>query len=116
MSTISIAQIPEVTIREATAADEEGLRRLAERDSARVPPRPLVIGEVDGEIRAAISIASGATIADPFRRTADVVALAHSRADQLRRRRTRRTRRTRVIARTPAPVSATAPARVRAAA
>ena len=112
MSTISFTQIPEVTIREATAADEDGLRRLAQRDSAPVPPRPLVIGEVEGEIRAAISVASGATIADPFQRTADVIALVHARADQLRRRRSRRAR---VIARTPAP-AATAPAQLRTAA
>jgi hypothetical protein len=113
MSTISVPQVPEVTIREATDSDEEGLRRLAQRDSAPVPPRPLVIGEVDGEIRAAISVASGATIADPFKRTADVVALVHARADQLRRRRTLRSR---VVARTPAPTPATASARLRAAA
>ena len=111
MSIISLTQVPEVTIREATAADEEGISRLAQRDSAPVPPRPLVIGEVDGEIRAAISVVSGATIADPFQRTADVVALVHARADQLRRRRARRTR---VVSRTPAPAPATA--RFRAAA
>lgn len=105
MSTITSRQIPEVTIREATAADEDGLRRLAQRDSATIPPRPVVVGEVDGEIRAAISVATGATIADPFMRTADVIALVHARADQLRRRRSRRAK---VIARTPAPVSARA--------
>ena len=105
MSTISFTQISEVTIREATAADEEGIRRLAERDSASIPPRPLVIGEVEGEIRAAISVATGTTIADPFRRSADVVALVHARADQLRRRRSRRAR---VVAQTPAQVPAAA--------
>jgi hypothetical protein len=102
MSTISYTQVPEVTIREATAADEESLRVLAERDSSKIPARPLVIGEVDGEIRAAMSVANGATIADPFRRTADVLALVHARADQLR---SRRSRRPRVIARTPVPAT-----------
>ncbi len=103
MTIISSIQIPEVTIREATSADERGLDRLAQRDSATVPGGPLVIGEVDGEIRVAVSVGTGATIADPFHGSADAVALVHTRADQLRRRQRRRAR---VIARTPAPVPA----------
>ena len=109
MSTISFTQIPEVTIREATDADARALRALAQRDSATLPAGPLVIGEVDGEIRAAMSVGTGATIADPFHGTADIIALVHARADQLR---SRKRRRARTIARTPAP----APARLRTAA
>jgi len=103
MSTISSIQVPNVTIREATDADAEGLRRLAERDSAVVPEGPLVIGEVDGEIRAAVSISTGATIADPFSHSRDIVGLVHTRADQLRRGRRRRAR---IVARTPHPANA----------
>ena len=105
MSTILSTQVPEVTIREATPLDVERLRQLAERDSAPIPEGPLMVGEVEGEIRAAVSMTSGATIADPFHRTADVIALIYARTDQLRRRR----RRVRVAARTPAP-AATSPA------
>ncbi|HEX2128044.1 MAG TPA: hypothetical protein VHF58_02395 [Solirubrobacterales bacterium] len=102
-----------MTIREATAADAPALRALAERDSASLPGGPLVIGEVDGEIRAAMAVATGATIADPFQRTADVIALVHARAAQLR---SRKRRRARLIARTPAPAPAAGPARLRTAA
>jgi hypothetical protein len=98
MSTISFPQVSEVTIREATGEDEQALLELAERDSASVPAAPLMIGEVDGEIRVAISVTNGATIADPFHRSAEILALVYTRADQLR---SRSRRRARVIARTP---------------
>ena len=103
MSIISSTQVPEVTIRQATSADADGLRRLAQRDSAQVPASPLVIGEIDGEIRAAVAIADGSAIADPFTGTADVIALLQARADQVRRRRRRPVR---IVARTPAPARA----------
>jgi hypothetical protein len=58
----------------------------------------MVVAEVDGEIRAAVSLSDGTAIADPFHRTADLVALAETRAHQLR---TRARRPLRVVARTP---------------
>src|SRR5207248_246491 len=57
----------EITIRPAYADDHEALTRLAALDSARhAPPSPLVIAEVGGELRAALSLHDGSSIADPF--------------------------------------------------
>ncbi|HLM31609.1 MAG TPA: hypothetical protein VK326_08125 [Solirubrobacterales bacterium] len=90
-----------MTIREATDADRQALVRLAGRDSARVPAGRLLLAEVGGEVRAAISILSGEAIADPFRPTAELVSLLRPRAHQLVVRRPLRT-----IIRTAAPASA----------
>jgi hypothetical protein len=69
-----------VVIRDAVAADEDALRRLAERDSARPIQGPAIVAEVGGELRAAISTAGGGAIADPFRPTAELVELLRVRA------------------------------------
>jgi hypothetical protein len=72
-----------VTIREATADDRPGLERLAELDSAEVPSGRLLLGEVDGELRAAAAIAGGRAIADPFHRTTELVDLLRARSRQM---------------------------------
>ena len=64
-----------VTIRAAQPADHEALRRLAERDSARPIGEPVVVAQVDGELRAALSVRTGDTVADPFHPTAELVDL-----------------------------------------
>jgi len=64
--------LAEVTIREAGLADGNALRRLAELDSARVPGAPVLLAEVGGRLRAAISIADGDVVADPFHPTQEV--------------------------------------------
>ena len=87
-----------VVIRESNGGDAESLRRLAQLDSARLPEQPMMVAEVDGEVRAAVSVNDGSVIADPFHSTADVVALAEMRATQ-RRRQLRRP--LRVVAQTP---------------
>jgi hypothetical protein len=87
-----------VVIRESDDSDLERLRRLAQLDSARLPEQPLVVAEVEGELRAAVSVNDGSVIADPFHRTADLVALAEMRATQ---QRARLRGRLRVVARTP---------------
>jgi hypothetical protein len=70
-----------LTIRMAYADDYTPLARLASLDSAeRVPPRPLLVAEVGDEIRAALSLADGSSIADPFHRTAELLALLRMRA------------------------------------
>ena len=46
----------------------------------------VLIAEVEGEILAATSLATGKTIADPFSRTAELRSLLELRAGQLRRR------------------------------
>jgi hypothetical protein len=73
-----------VLIRNADATDFAALHRLAERDSAHIPDGELLVAEVNGDIHAALSLARGRAIADPFRRTAEVVRLLELRRDQLR--------------------------------
>jgi hypothetical protein len=72
------------TIREARPADADALSRLAELDSARVPAGRILVGEVDGELVAAVPMAGGPAIADPFRPTSALVSLLGLRAAQLR--------------------------------
>ena len=76
-----------ITIRDAVPADRGELRRLAELDSARLPGGPMVVGEIDGEVRAAYSVAERRAIANPFRRTAELVALVELHARQANRAR-----------------------------
>jgi hypothetical protein len=69
-------RLAQIVIRPAYADDYEALAHLAALDSApAVPPRPLVIAEVDGEVRAALSLRDGSRIADPFFPTVGLVAL-----------------------------------------
>jgi hypothetical protein len=82
-----------ITIRDAVPADRGELRRLAELDSARLPGGPMVVGEIDGEVRAAYSVAERRAIANPFRRTAELVALVELHARQANRARKQRRRR-----------------------
>jgi len=69
-----------LTIRHATAADEADLIRLATLDSSRVPSGELLVAQVDGNLVAALSIDTGAAIADPFEHTAAIVELLHVQA------------------------------------
>jgi hypothetical protein len=71
---------PPVVIREATPADEPALSRLAQLDSARQLQRPALVAEDDGELRAALSLADDAAIADPFHHTADLLAMLRVQA------------------------------------
>jgi hypothetical protein len=73
-----------LTIRLAVSADAEALGRLAQLDSAPPPaPVPLLVAEVCGELRAALPLGGGPAIADPFRRTAELVAILAERKRQL---------------------------------
>jgi hypothetical protein len=65
-----------ITIRPAYADDQLAIQRLAALDSADLPPEPpLLVAEVDGELRVALSLDNGSAIADPFFPTASLVAL-----------------------------------------
>ena len=70
-----------------TSRDEEAgaLAELALLDEAEILHGPALVAEVDGSIRAALPLDGGHAIADPFRRTSDLVALLEERASQLRR-------------------------------
>jgi hypothetical protein len=73
-----------ITIRYAFPDDAGALVRLATLDSRELPPPPLLVAEVDGVAWAALSLADGAAISDPFRRTAGLLELLEARAVQLR--------------------------------
>ena len=62
-----------LTIRHASATDEADLIRLAALDSSRVPSGELLVAQVDGNLVAALSVDTGASIADPFEHTAAIV-------------------------------------------
>jgi len=68
----------QIEIRLLNGEDSGELIRLAQRDTASLPPQPLLGGIVDGNLVAAHSIPSGQSIADPFRPTAEIrELLAH---------------------------------------
>jgi len=69
-----------ITIRLAHPDDTAALARLAALDSAGVPHEPVLLAEVGGEIRAALSLRSGSVVANPFHLTEDLVALLQARA------------------------------------
>src|SRR5205085_10221270 len=73
---VSSPETPPITIRPASARDALALTRLAALDSAPIPPAPVLLVEVDGELRAAVSGQDLTAVADPFRQTAGLVALA----------------------------------------
>jgi hypothetical protein len=79
----------DLTLRFATAADDEALDRLAQLDSRHVPAGTVLAAAVDGDVWAAVSIEHGDAVADPFRPTGELVSLLHERARQLRRQRPR---------------------------
>ena len=77
------ARDPDVTLRLAEATDTRRLAVLAQLDSAPAPRGPMLIAEVDGRLRAALPLDGGPPVADPFRRSADLVALLRMRAGQM---------------------------------
>src|SRR5215208_3334573 len=60
-------------IRQATSSDERTLERLAALDGQRPLSGRALIGEIDGTPAAAISMADGRVVADPFRATAQLL-------------------------------------------
>lgn len=76
-------QLNEMVLRAARPTDETVLRRLAALDSTRPLQGNALVAEVDGEPVAAIGLADGRVVADPFRRTADAVELLRVRAQRL---------------------------------
>jgi hypothetical protein len=71
-----------VTLRPCRAADRVPLARLAELDSREMPAGPLLLAEVGGEVRAALSLKDGAVVADPFHPTAVLAALLRTYSRQ----------------------------------
>lgn len=70
-------------LRVACPGDDEALARLANLDSALPLTPPVLIAEVGGEMRAALSLSDATVIADPFRYTVAAQQLLRARAAQL---------------------------------
>ena len=70
-------------LRAASPDDSVAIMTIAQLDSARVPDTDALVGEVDGEIVAVITMGDGLVVADPFRHTEAVVNLLRSRRAQL---------------------------------
>jgi hypothetical protein len=75
-----------ISIRHLGDEDLAAVERLAQLDSRHQPEGALLGVEIDGRLVAAISLATGESIADPFSRTGELRALLELRAAQLRRR------------------------------
>ena len=75
-----------LTVRLATNDDRQALERLAALDGAERPPAaPVLIGSVMARPAAALSLADGNVVADPFTPTCELVELLRLRARQLLR-------------------------------
>ena len=72
-----------VTIRFAHAHDAAALAGLAQLDSSAPLAFPILVAEIDGYLRAALSLADTAAIADPFHPSGELVDLLRIRARQL---------------------------------
>jgi hypothetical protein len=81
-STTSIHAEP-VLMRRAATTDAVRIRELARLDDKRMPAGPFLVAELAGQIVAAISLSSATVVADPFRLTADAVAMLRLRAAQV---------------------------------
>jgi hypothetical protein len=73
----------EIAIRSARSADALSIRRLASLLDRSVPEGPLLVAESDGAVVAALSTTTDEVVTDPFRATADLVALLRLRSLQL---------------------------------
>jgi hypothetical protein len=72
-----------LTIRRATATDEFAVHRLAVLDSSSPPTGDVLLAEMGDELWAALSIDTGAAVADPFRPSSDLLDLLRLRANGL---------------------------------
>jgi hypothetical protein len=70
-------------IRPATEEDRDVIARIASLDSSPPIEGPALVGEIDGIAVAVLSLADGRVIANPFRRTADLVDLMRVRGHAL---------------------------------
>lgn len=76
---------PAIVVRLNHADDRPALKRLARLESKPLPPEPLVVAEVEGQILAATTLNNPSTpLSDPRRRTAHLLELLELRAAQIR--------------------------------
>ncbi len=72
-----------VTIRRVTPDDWQSVERLAQLEGRPAPRGTALLAEVDNLALAVRSLEDGATVADPFHPTAELVRLLEARAKQL---------------------------------
>jgi hypothetical protein len=90
MNLFSTPTTDTVVIRPAEGIEDAvALRSLAELDSKKAADGPALLAEVDGEARAALFLADGRIVADPFHPTADLAALLRARTETGERRSSR---------------------------
>jgi hypothetical protein len=75
-----------ITIRFSTDADRKRILELAELDGRAVPQGDVLLAELDGRLVAAVGVADGASVADPFVLTGEVLDVLKLRAEQERER------------------------------
>ncbi len=75
-----------VTIRFSTDADRSRVLELAELDGHAAPQGEALLAEVDGRLWAAVGVADGVAVADPFVPAGEVLDLLRLRAEQERER------------------------------
>jgi hypothetical protein len=85
-----------VLVRPARPADAEDLTVLAALDSAAPLTGEVLLAETDGEVAAAMSVDTGAVVANPFVPSAHLVELLRTAARPAPRQRTRRAARARL--------------------
>jgi hypothetical protein len=74
-----------LTVRLATSADRAALERLAGLEETTTPAEPVLLGVVMQRPVAALSLADGKVVADPFTHTLELLELMKLRAAQLLR-------------------------------
>jgi hypothetical protein len=82
-TTVTPIHPEQVTIRSAYPDDGGALRALAALDSSNPIVQPALVAEAGGEIRAALSLADGSVVADPFVSTEHLVVLLQVHAAQI---------------------------------
>jgi hypothetical protein len=88
-----------LVLRPATTADTADLHRLAALDSAEPLEGDVMLAYAGGDVRAALAVESGRSVADPFYPSAELVELLRSAAGERPRRLLARRRGARVARR-----------------
>jgi hypothetical protein len=88
-----------LTIRHARPTDTAALEQLAALDSSRPLRSPVLVGEVGGELWAAVSMKDYEVVSDPFRPSGELAYVLVERARQIERAERRKQRRHRRLTR-----------------
>jgi hypothetical protein len=83
-ATAAATRLGELELRLCKAADDPALERLAALAEQPVPFGRLVVALCDGDLVAAVPLAGGRALTDPFVKTRHIVPLLEMRAAQLR--------------------------------